>query len=116
MLVLAENEDSDGDGLSNAVEFVLGTDPVKKDESPVRTSFKQVSGQAVFEAATEVITERGDIEVEIIPLNGEFMETGATGIGTSLFETRFGREKRIFQFPLDQQSGFFIIRIKNKNP
>ena len=116
MLVLVENEDSDGDGLSNAVEFVLGTDPVKKDESPVRTSFKQVSGQAVFEAATEVITERGDIEVEIIPLNGEFMETGATGIGTSLFETRFGREKRIFQFPLDQQSGFFIIRIKNKNP
>ena len=115
-LVLAENEDSDGDGLSNAVEFVLGTDPVKKNENPVRTSFKQVAGQTVFEAATEVITERGDIEVEIIPLNGDFMETGATGSGTSLFETRFGREKRIFQFPVDQQSGFFIIRIKNKNP
>ena len=116
IVVLAESEDSDGDGLSNAVEFVLGTNPMKENKIPLQTAFKEVNGQTVYEATTQVIIERGDVDVEVIPLNNELKETGALSRGTHQFESKFGKETRIFQFPVEQQSGFFMIRIRNKNP
>ena len=114
-LVLTEWEDTDGDGLSNAVEFILGTNPMEENNVPLKTSVKEVDGKTLFEATTQIIIERGEIEVEIAPLNNELEETGTTGNGTSQAEIIFGREKRTFHFPANQQSGFFIIRVKNKN-
>jgi hypothetical protein len=116
IVVLAEGEDSDGDGLSDAVEFVLGTNPMKENNIPVQTAFKEVDGHTLYEATTQVIIERGDVEVEVIPLNNELKQTGSLSRGTHQFESKFGKETRIFQFPVEQQSGFFMIRIRNKNP
>jgi hypothetical protein len=62
-----------------------------------------------------VIIGRDTLEIEVVPLNGDFMGTGTSSSGTSIVETRYGRETRLALFPVsaDQQSGFFIIRIRN---
>lgn len=114
-VVLNEDEDSDGDGLSNAVEFVLGTNPVEENKIPLEASVKVVDGKPVFEAATQIITERGDVEVEVVPLESLGAGSVTEGNGNSATESKFGREKRTFIFQADQQSGFYIVRIKNKN-
>jgi hypothetical protein len=109
-----EIEDSDGDGLTNEVEFLLGTSPFEMNSLPVKTVIEQEEEQTIVEVTTSIIRERGDLQMEILTSNdlGQGFQSSSQTSRSST--TQYGREKRGLRINTSSEYQFFIIRVNRR--